>query len=99
MPTPSSTSTVAELWAIHDDNADYFSSQDVAKAKLYIHALEILTRLPRRGASGARGGEEYEYDTRVLQDKLKEAKEWLVDNDSSFSEAGAIHFDVSEIRR
>jgi len=87
----SSTSTLAEVEAQYDDNADYAEVESVAKAKLYIHACRILLRRYRSSQSGGRVSQSR--DLVGLREDLREAERWQrVHSTSRASSATLVSF-------
>lgn len=76
-----SSSTLAEVQAAYDDNADYDVENDTAKCKLFIQACRIyLRRMVNRADHGAASvWDDYE----KVEAELKAAKAWLQANDST----------------
>jgi hypothetical protein len=77
----SSTSTLAEVIAQFEDNADYDVSADTAKAKLFIVACRILLR--RNPNEVAHGTGRVRIEPGAIQGELDAAMAWLKANDST----------------
>jgi len=76
-----SNSTLTEIKAAYDDNADYDLVGSVTKCKTFIHAVRLLMR--RMAEEVQHGNERIRDDYRKLQAELQEAKAWLAANDTS----------------
>lgn len=78
MATLSSTSTLEEINAAYDDNSSYHEDASTAKAAAFITACRfLLRRTAKRAASGGRGGQELEHETRLLREEMESASKWL----------------------
>lgn len=76
----SSTSTLIEVRAAYDDNADYDDGAgDIAKARLFKQAVRILIR--RTPAESRSGADAVRDDTARMKEELDEVKRWLTAND------------------
>jgi hypothetical protein len=76
-----SASTLLEVKASYSDNASYHEDGSAAKARTFITACRLLLlMLPKRVSAGGRSqGEEVEFDARLLQDQIVEAKRFLTE--------------------
>lgn len=95
MPVDSS-STLAEVQAAFDDNALYDVNGSVAQAQAYIAAGRILLR--RVPTESGRGSARLRYELKYIADEVRRAMLWLVGNDSSARDDGAMHFDLQDFR-
>jgi len=63
-------------------NEDYDEEGSVSKAKAFVVACrKLLLYLPKR--SGSSSGEEVEFDPKIIQEELNNAKRWLMANNTS----------------
>lgn len=74
MTTLSSSSTLTEVEAAFDDNADYDLEADVPKCAAFIHAARILLR--RVEAELASGGDRIRREPATIQKLLEAAESW-----------------------
>ena len=75
-----SSSTFADIVAAWDTNALYDIDGDSAKARLFIQAGRfLLIKLPRRAA---KGGEEQEFDPKIVEKAIQTAVDWLARKNS-----------------
>ena len=94
-----STSTLQEILDAYADNASYAEDGSAAKARGFVTACRLLLlQLPKRAASGGRGGEEIELDPLVIENQLNQARQWLARNDVSASAGRVRHCDLSGFR-
>lgn len=99
-----STSTPAEIKAEIFANLDYDLTNSVEKCKACILACRWWNlTVPKRMRHGGAAGDEYEHDTAVVSDVLKNAERWLAANDTSAAPqvggGGVVFMDLSEFRR
>lgn len=92
-------STLAEIHAQYDDNADYDLTGSVSKAKLFIHACRLLLR--RLTDSASKDGESFSVRYERIQKQLDEALSWWHANDQAASSGPSAvrHANFSEFRR
>lgn len=81
----------------YETNADYQTTKSVAKCKLFIDAVVVLLRAPR---DWTHAQARMSWDTGVLREELKYARDWLAANEvtSSDPEPGLINFSFTRFR-
>lgn len=79
--TLTAESTLAEVQAQYDDNADYDLNGSVAQAKLFIQACRLLLR--RMADSASKDGEQFSNAYQKIQGQLDAALAWWRTNDVS----------------
>ncbi|MBN2561992.1 MAG: hypothetical protein JXQ75_13790 [Phycisphaerae bacterium] len=71
MTTLNGDSTDEAIWKAWEDAAAYLATSSAELARQRITAgMILITRLPKRAASGAGASEEVEFDLRVIQDEI-----------------------------
>jgi len=83
----SSSSTLAEIQAQYDDNADYDVEGSTAKAKLFIEACRMLLR--RMMEEVRKGGSSVRDAYQKIENQLDMAIEWWQENDTT-TESGEV---------
>ncbi|MEY2855666.1 MAG: hypothetical protein RL030_2798 [Pseudomonadota bacterium] len=91
-----SSSTLAQVEAAYDDNADYRDSSSVTKARLFAQACRILVR---RYVSGiAIDGASTSRNVDLIKQQLSDVDGWLDGNDTARSSSGSVVLDFREAR-
>lgn len=75
MSSLSGSSTLAQVRAAYDDNASYEEDNSVSKCKAFITACRIL--LHRRPTQGQFEDGLVQFDQRLIQRELEDARAWL----------------------
>ncbi len=78
-----SASTLAEVEAQYDDNASYFENNSVAEAKLFVTAAVMLKR--RYASEKKHDSVSISRDVQVLNDEIRDARQFINNNDSTRS--------------
>ncbi len=78
-----SSSTLAQIKADYEDNADYDLEASTAKCKLFIHAARLLVSRVSEEAENA--GRKVGTRTQKYETEIKAAKDWLALNDSTYA--------------
>ncbi len=94
-----SASTLAQVQAQYEDNADYDLVGSAAKARDFIQACRfLLLRLPSSGSSGATSTSLAENLTRISE-AMKRAEQWLTANVAASSNGGGVkHVSFEDFR-
>lgn len=95
--TLSSASTLAEVEAAYDDNANYRDDSSVAKARLFAHACRLLVR--RYLSSVGNDGTSVSRNVDLIKEQLKEVDAWLDSNDTARTDGGSTVLDFREARQ
>lgn len=84
-----SASTLAQVEAQYDDNADYREAGSASKARDFAQAARILLRRYQTSVTGAEGGG-FTRSISVIKDALDEAVAWIDANDDSSGNTGGV---------
>ena len=79
-----SASTLAEVRAAYDDNADWDTDMDLTKCKAFVQACRILLR--RLPGSTTENGKSVTLSLYLIQEQLKDAVEYLRANSAETDE-------------
>lgn len=97
--TLTSSSTIEEVLAEYEDTCDYADPADVAKARRFAKACQVLlVRLPQRASHGGRGGEEIQHQLGLYENRLREARLWLDANGGGDLTSSVRHVDFRGFR-
>jgi len=90
----SSSSTIAQIKAVYDDNSAYFELQNTSYALAFVTACTmLLRRIPKHSRSAA--GTEVDLDPGLIREQLADARKFLAAN-GIFPGSGAVRqVDVS----
>lgn len=97
-----SDSTLAEIQAAYDNNANYDIEGSVSKARSFVLACRLLLgRTMKRVRSGGAGGAgfETERDPGQLERRMREAEAWIARHDPGLRGGLVRHFDLRGFRR
>lgn len=92
-----SSSTLAEVEAQYDDNADWREERSLAKAKLFAQACRILIR--RYKSTGSGGGMSYGRDMGRLADELDAATTWIGTSQAATAGGSVRRLNFQDARR
>ena len=92
-----SASTLADVEAQFDDNADYDVALSSAKAQLFIQAGRILLR--RYKSSASQRGTAFSRDIGSIEQQLADAVKWWRVSRASTGQRGVTLVDLRESRR
>lgn len=94
--TLSSASTLAQVEAAYDDNADYRDDASISKARAFAQACRILQRRYLSGVSN--DGTSVNRNVELIKDQLAQVEAWLDSNDTARSDGGSTVYDFREAR-
>lgn len=92
-----SSSTLAQVEAAYDDNADYRDSSDISKAREFAKACRILVRRYLSGVSN--DGTSVNRNVELIKDQLANVETWLEGNDTARSADNSVIYDFREARQ
>jgi len=79
------------------NNADWFATSSVAKAKSFATACAQMLALAKRTSKRGQGsGAEHEFDYQFIKQELDSVRSWLIDNDDTIGGAPITDVDFSE---
>lgn len=96
MSTLSSSSTWAQIKAAYDDNASYEEDASVSKARAFVTACRMILR--RLATKAKNGDSEIEFDTRIVQDEMKQAQRYVAAVDPTLSQGSVVHTTFEDLR-
>jgi hypothetical protein len=92
-----SSSTLAQVEAAYDDNADYRDSSSVTKAREFAKACRILVRRYLSGVSN--DGTSVNRNVELIKDQLEDVEVWLDGNDTARTGDSTVILDFREARQ
>lgn len=92
-------SSADDLRQSYWENASFEEDASTTKCRRFITAVRILLATPSKTARGGRGGAEVEFDKAALQTQLRQAQQWLAENDTDNQPPGNTAADFSTFDR
>lgn len=77
------TQHLDEIDRMFRENADYYASGDLAKARAFITAVTLMMARPESATLGGSGGESVRYNLAVLKTLIDDARKWLTFHEQS----------------